>query len=223
MGKHRSGKPAFYWRPINEPQRQAMEFFREGADVLFLVGPAGTGKTLASLALAVGEVISTRADGITLLRPTIESSRPMGFLPGEVPDKLEPHLAAYRETLPKIVFDFPADLIEARALQFLRGLTFDRRVVLLDEAQNCTYEDLTLVLTRLGEGSRLLILGDPEQPDISGSGLLDFRDALVGAPGVESVVFADNDAVRHSRLAIWLARIRAGAKNRTTHSLHTSG
>lgn len=210
-GHGRDRDKASFWisfRPRNVGQQEAVSLFPR-ADVLCLAGPAGSGKSVAAAALALGEVRAGRARHVTLLRPAVEAgSQRLGFIPGDVDDKLGPHYAAFGQAIAKVADKVPPEVVQWQALNYLRGHTFETEVVVLDEAQNCTLAELTLVLSRLGNGAKLLILGDPEQPDIHDSGLDEFLDRLDGAAGIECVEFTDEDIVRHPRMREWLRRLR---------------
>jgi len=206
----------FRFRPRNEPQSQAWGLFA-GVDILIMPGPAGAGKTVVAMALAAREVLDGYADHITLIRPAVEAgNQRLGFLPGEVDDKLGPHYAAFFEALGCVVplkgpGKFPAENLKPQALAYLRGRTFRHEIVVLDEAQNCTRAELLLVLSRVGEGAKLIVLGDPEQSDLPAGkgGLPWFVERLEGAAGVGVVRFLDEHVVRHPRMSGWLKRLRA--------------
>lgn len=199
---------AFRFEPRNQPQREA-QFLFPTSDILGLIGPAGSGKTVSAVALGVGEVFARRAERITVIRPCVEAGEnSLGWLGGSLEDKMDPHYAVFHEAIARVSFGFPARSLRRLAINFVRGMTFTDEVVIVDEAQNFTLKELRLVLERLGERARLVFLGDPEQPDIARSGLLEFFGRLDGASGVARVDFTDADIVRHHRLAEWLQRLR---------------
>jgi len=152
-------------------------------EVTFLTGESGTGKTLISLAEAYFRIESEALqEGLTYIRPAVQSQEDLGFLPGSVDDKLEPYMSPFWTLSSSIVP--PKRLenyikrgdIELRSIAFLRGLTFHRKVVILDEAQNTTRGQMELFLTRLGRGSKYIIIGDTDQKDIPGA--MGLEDAI---------------------------------------------
>jgi phosphate starvation-inducible PhoH-like protein len=164
-----SSRPCVAFEPKNDAQRQVVRLWPD-CDVLFLLGPAGTGKTLAAVALAARDVAERRARHLTVVRPAVECGPSLGHLPGELSDKLAPYLAPFRQALGKVAFRFPPEVVRAEALGFSRGLTYEDGAVLLDEAQNASYRELKMFLTRLGRGGKLVVLGDPAQSDLSHTG-----------------------------------------------------
>lgn len=199
---------AYRFEARNQPQREA-QFLFPTADVLGLIGPAGSGKTIAAVALGVGEVFARRAERITVIRPCVEAGEhSLGWLGGSLEDKMDPHYQVFHDAISRVSFGFPAKCLRRLAINFVRGMTFMDEVVVVDEAQNFTLKELRLLLERLGERARLIFLGDPEQPDVSNSGLIEFFLRLDGAAGVARVDFRDEDIVRHPRLAGWLERLR---------------
>lgn len=199
---------AYHFRPRNRTQREALDVF-PGVDVLGLVGPAGTGKSVLAAALALAEILHKRAERLTVIRPCVEAAEhPLGWLAGGLDEKLLPHYAAFGEAVHRISFGFPEKLLRRLAVSFLRGLTFSDEVVIVDEAQNLTLRELRLVVSRLGERAKLLVVGDPEQTDIGNSGLVEFFRRLDGAPGIARLDFGDADVVRHPRMGEWLRRLR---------------
>lgn len=198
----------FHFRPRNDRQREA-EFLFPSCDILGLIGPAGTGKTIAAAALGVSEVYHGRAKRLTVIRPCVEAGdNPIGWLAGTLEDKLNPHYAVFGEKIREVSHKFPAKKLRKLSLNYIRGMTFRSEVVIVDEAQNFTLKELRLILERLGEGSQLIFMGDPEQPDIARSGLVEFFERLHGVEGVGCVQFLDEDIVRHPRLGLWLHRLR---------------
>ena len=199
---------AFNFRPRNAVQRDALELFST-CDVLGLIGPAGTGKSVLAVALALSEILHKRAERLTLIRPCVEAAEhALGWLGGGLDEKLDPHYAGFSEAIHRVAFGFPGKLMRRLAISFLRSMTFTSEVAVLDEAQNCTLAELKLVLTRLGEGAKLIIVGDPEQVDIKRSGLEEFFQRLDGAPGIVRLDFSERDIVRHPRMGGWLQRLR---------------
>ncbi len=196
------------FRPRNAAQAEASELFHR-VDILTLLGPSGSGKTVVALALAAGEVYRHAVERITLIRPCVEAAEhTLGWLGGGLDEKLDPHYLAFSEALASVAKGMPAKRLRRLALSFARGLTFSNEIAVLDEAQNCTFAELKLILTRLGTGSKLVIVGDPEQTDIRNSGLLKFAGRMDGASGFAAVRFSDDDVIRHPRQKEWLRRLR---------------
>ena len=174
--------------------------------MVFGLGPAGTGKTYLAVAMAVNMLISGRVDRIILSRPAVEAGERLGFLPGDLRDKIDPYLAPLYDALYDML---PADQalnrlnsgeIEVAPLAFMRGRTLSHAFVILDEAQNATRVQMKMFLTRLGEGSLMAITGDPSQVDLpTGSmpGLSHAANTLKHIDGVHVVQFSDVDVVRH--------------------------
>ena len=187
--------------------RQA-EYLRALSDgkMVFGIGPAGTGKTYLAVAMAVSMLISGRVERIILSRPAVEAGERLGFLPGDLREKIDPYLAplydALYDMLPgdQVVNRMNSGEIEVAPLAFMRGRTLSHAFVILDEAQNATQVQMRMFLTRLGEGSRMVITGDPSQVDLpSGtvSGLGHAVETLNHIDAVKVVRFADVDIVRH--------------------------
>ncbi|MAB15521.1 PhoH family protein [Parvibaculum sp.] len=175
-------------------------------ELVFGVGPAGTGKTYLAVAVAVSMLLQKRVDRIILSRPAVEAGERLGFLPGDLKEKIDPYLRplydALYDTLPGVeaMKGIESGEIEVAPLAFMRGRTLANSYVILDEAQNCTPVQMKMFLTRLGENSRMAITGDPSQVDLplgAKSGLKDALDVLDGVQGTATVRFSDVDVVRH--------------------------
>jgi phosphate starvation-inducible PhoH-like protein len=175
-------------------------------ELVFAEGPAGTGKTWLAVGYAVSLLESGRADKLVLSRPAVEAGERLGFLPGDMRDKVDPYLRPIYDAL----YDFmearhveralQTGMIEIAPLAFMRGRTLTNSVVLLDEAQNTTSMQMKMFLTRLGEGSRMIVNGDPTQIDLppgQRSGLIEAVRILDGVEGVARVTFREADVVRH--------------------------
>lgn len=175
-------------------------------DLVFGLGPAGTGKTYLAVAVAVEELLQGRVDRIILSRPAVEAGERLGFLPGDLREKVDPYLRplqdALYEMLPgeQVVRRLSSGEIEVAPLAFMRGRTLSNSFVILDEAQNTTAVQMKMFLTRLGENGRMAITGDLSQVDLPKGELSGLRDAcelLTGMEGVSVVRFTDADVVRH--------------------------
>ena len=179
-------------------------------ELVFGLGPAGTGKTYLAVALAVTMMLEGSIDKIILSRPAVEAGENLGFLPGDLKDKVDPYLRplydALYEMLPAEQVDkkLAAGEIEIAPLAFMRGRTLSNAFVILDEAQNTTPMQMKMFLTRLGENSRMVVNGDLSQVDLPRgvvSGLRDALDTLRGVGGISSVTFSAADVVRHGLVA----------------------
>ena len=180
------------------------------SELVFGLGPAGTGKTHLAVAAAVDLLMTGQVERIILSRPAVEAGERLGFLPGDLRDKVDPYLRPLFDALNDML---PADQlarrlgtgeIEVAPIAFMRGRTLSRAFVILDEAQNTTPMQMKMFLTRLGEGSRMVVTGDPSQVDLpSGtrSGLAEALDILAGVEGIAVVRFTDRDVVRHEFVA----------------------
>jgi phosphate starvation-inducible protein PhoH and related proteins len=175
-------------------------------DIIFALGPAGTGKTYLAVAQAVAQLISGSVDRLILSRPAVEAGERLGFLPGDMKEKVDPYLRPLYDAL----YDcLPAEQVERRIasgeieiapIAFMRGRTLGDAFVILDEAQNTTPAQMKMFLTRFGQNSRMVICGDPKQtdlPDITKSGLGDAVTKLEGIEGIAMVRFGVGDVVRH--------------------------
>ena len=175
-------------------------------ELVFGVGPAGTGKTYVAVAQAVQLMSKGKVDRIILSRPAVEAGERLGFLPGDMRDKVDPYLRPLYDALYDmmeadiVVRRLTEGTIEVAPLAFMRGRTLSNAFIILDEAQNCTPGQMKMFLTRLGENSRMVITGDPSQIDLplgSLSGLTNAIDTLEGVEGVGLVRFTSQDVVRH--------------------------
>ena len=178
----------------------------ESHDITFGLGPAGTGKTYLAMAMAIAALKARRVNRIILTRPAVEAGEALGFLPGDLSEKIAPYLRplydALRDMLPadEVLRYLEDTTVEIAPLAYMRGRTLSRAFVILDEAQNTTREQMFMFLTRLGEGSRCVITGDASQNDLKkgiSSGLLEAERALDGVEGVDFVRFTPSDVVRH--------------------------
>ncbi len=199
-------------------------------ELVFAIGPAGTGKTYLAVAMAVSLMMEGRVERIILSRPAVEAGEHLGFLPGDLRDKVDPYLRPLYDAL----FDMlPAEQvtnrlsngeIEVAPLAFMRGRTLRNAFVILDEAQNTTPVQMKMFLTRLGENSRMVVTGDPSQVDLpkgQPSGLRDAVELLSGMDPVALVRFTNTDVMRHS-LVTRIVRAYE-ARDRTEDSDHEPG
>ena len=179
-------------------------------EMVFAVGPAGTGKTYLAVAQAVAMLQANKVDRIVLSRPAVEAGERLGFLPGDLKDKIDPYLRplydALHDMMPgeQVIRRMGTGEIEVAPLAFMRGRTLAHSFVILDEAQNTTPVQMKMFLTRMGEGTRMVITGDLSQVDLpSGqrSGLRDALETLEGLPGIAVLNFSARDVVRHPLVA----------------------
>ncbi len=191
--------------PKSVNQRRYLEAI-EKDDIVFGVGPAGTGKTYLAMAQAVSYLLAKRVTRIILARPAVEAGEKLGFLPGDLQEKVNPYLRPLYDALHDMMdVDKAAGLvnrgaIEVAPLAFMRGRTLNDSFVILDEAQNTTSDQMRMFLTRLGYSSRGVVTGDVTQVDLpSGarSGLAEARDLLTGVEGIAMCTFTEVDVVRH--------------------------
>jgi phosphate starvation-inducible PhoH-like protein len=175
-------------------------------EMVFGIGPAGTGKTYLAVAQGVALLLAGRVDRIVLSRPAVEAGERLGFLPGDLKEKIDPYLRplydALHDMLPgeQVAKRIASGEIEIAPLAFMRGRTLAHSFVILDEAQNTTAAQMKMFLTRMGEGTRMVVTGDPTQVDLpvgQVSGLKDAIRILDGVPGIAFARFADADVVRH--------------------------
>ena len=212
-GLNRNGRPQIMIRTrkkTSAPRSKAQEAYMQALvsnDVIFALGPAGTGKTYLAVAQAVAQLITGSVQRLILSRPAVEAGEKLGFLPGDMKDKVDPYLRPLYDAL----FDcMPPEQVERRLasgeieiapIAFMRGRTLADAFVILDEAQNTTREQMKMFLTRFGQNSRMVVCGDPKQVDIPGgdrhSGLADAVDRLEGVDGIAVSRFTSADVVRH--------------------------
>jgi phosphate starvation-inducible PhoH-like protein len=189
-------------------------------DLVFGVGPAGTGKTYLAVAIGVALLKQRVVDRLILSRPAVEAGERLGFLPGDMKDKVDPYLRplydALQDMLPegKLAARLESGQIEVAPLAFMRGRTLTNAFVILDEGQNTTPAQMKMFLTRLGENSRMVVTGDPTQHDLppgTESGLIDAVAKLDRVAAVSVIRFSDRDIVRHPLVETILRAYRASA------------
>ena len=191
--------------PKSAMQRKYVEAIQQ-RDIVFGIGPAGTGKTYLGVAMAVQALMQKQVNRIVLARPAVEAGEKLGFLPGDLQEKVDPYLRPLYDALFDLV-DYERvtrllekQVIEIAPLAFMRGRTLSDAFVILDEAQNTTSEQMKMFLTRIGFGSKAVITGDVTQIDLptgKRSGLVEAERVLAGVEGIEFVYFSDRDVVRH--------------------------
>ena len=196
------GKPI---RARNRTQEEMVKAYFEN-DLVFAVGPAGTGKTYIAIALAVRALKHREVKRIILTRPAVEAGERLGFLPGDLKDKLDPYLQPLYDALgdmipPRRLQEFMSDgIIQIAPLAYMRGRTLDRACVILDEAQNTNLGQLKMFLTRMGSDAKFIVTGDASQVDLphkEDSGLLKGIELTKGIKGIASIFFRKEDIVRH--------------------------
>jgi phosphate starvation-inducible PhoH-like protein len=194
-----------YVSPRSRTQKDYVSAISDN-DMVFAYGPAGTGKTFLAVAMAVHYYLQKKAQKIILTRPAVEAGEKLGFLPGDLADKINPYLrplydALYAMLDPELVDKLlERGVIEIAPLAFMRGRTLSNAFVILDEAQNTTKAQMKMFLTRLGFGSKAIITGDTTQIDLPSdieSGLNDAIIRLTGIKGISFIQLTDKDVVRH--------------------------
>ena len=178
----------------------------EKNDMVFAIGPAGTGKTYTGVALAVKALKEKQVKRIILTRPAVEAGENLGFLPGDLKEKLDPYMQplydALRDMIPaeRLVQYLENGTIQIAPMAFMRGRTLDNAFVILDEAQNTTHAQMKMFLTRMGKSAKFLITGDPGQIDLPRRTISGLKEALLilkNVEGIEMVYLDDKDVIRH--------------------------
>jgi len=196
------GKPI---TPRSENQRRLVEAYAQ-SDMIFAVGPAGSGKTYTAIALAVRALKGKEVKKIVLCRPAVEAGEKLGFLPGDMKEKIDPYLQplydALQEMIPpaKLQEYMAANVIQIAPLAFMRGRTLNDAVVILDEAQNTTTAQIKMFLTRMGWNTKMIITGDRTQIDLPApqrSGLIEAQRILKDIPGISFIEMSQKDIIRH--------------------------
>jgi phosphate starvation-inducible PhoH-like protein len=204
-GKQRSVGIKRTVQPRSLNQRRYVEAI-EQSDMVFSVGPAGTGKTYLAVAMAVAAINAKRVSRMVLVRPAVEAGERLGFLPGTLQEKIDPYLRPLYDALfdmldiEKVDRMIERNVIEVAPLAFMRGRTLNDAFIILDEAQNTTIEQMKMFLTRMGNNSKAVITGDITQIDLPNprkSGLVDAINILNGVEGIAFCHFEESDVVRH--------------------------
>ncbi|WP_374987732.1 PhoH family protein [Paenibacillus sp. R14(2021)] len=191
-------------------------------DVVFGIGPAGTGKTYLAVVLAVAALKEGAVKRIILTRPAVEAGENLGFLPGDLQEKVDPYLRPLYDALHDVLGPdqttkaFERGLIEVAPLAYMRGRTLEDAFIILDEAQNTTPEQMKMFLTRLGFGSKMVITGDVTQIDLprgKRSGLIEAQRILQGIPEIGFILFTEQDVVRHSLVQKIITAYNIDAEN----------
>ncbi len=204
-GKQRNfGKKILAPKTVN--QRRYLEAI-ERNDLVFGIGPAGTGKTYLAVAMAISALINKQVSRIVLTRPAVEAGERLGFLPGTLQEKVDPYLRPLYDALfdmldsERVEKLLEKNVIEVAPIAFMRGRTLNDSFIILDEAQNSTSEQMKMVLTRQGFNSKMVVNGDITQIDLPAgrrSGLIDATEILQGVQGISFVQFDEKDVVRHT-------------------------
>src|SRR5689334_20415774 len=224
---HRLYPPTIGWTPLESesrdrryvknvramsPLQQTLIDAIEERSVVVALGPAGTGKTYLAIAKAVDALDAGRANRIVLSRPAVEAGENLGFLPGDVGEKLAPYLRPLYDALTerlgtkRLKMLLAEGVIEIAPVAYMRGRTLNDCFIVIDEAQNCTYVQIKMLLTRLGWRSTMVLTGDPDQTDLLPgiSGLAEIASRLEHVPGIPVVRLAEGDIVRHPLVASML-------------------
>lgn len=192
-------------KPVTLNQRRLVESMRQN-DMVFAIGPAGTGKTYTGVALAVQALKNKEVKRIILTRPAVEAGENLGFLPGDLKEKLDPYMQplydALRDMIPaeKLTMFLENGTIQIAPLAFMRGRTLDNAFVILDEGQNTTHNQMKMFLTRMGKNAKFLLTGDPGQVDLprrTTSGLKEAILILKNIEGVGIIMLDEKDVIRH--------------------------
>ena len=215
-----TGKKQVTARSVN--QRRYIEAI-EKHDIVFGIGVAGTGKTYLAVALAVQALMQKRVNRIVLARPAVEAGEKLGFLPGDLQDKVDPYLRPLYDALFDLVdYERVTRLLEKRVIEvaplaFMRGRTLSDSFIILDEAQNTTSEQMKMFLTRIGFGSKAVITGDVTQIDLPAgrrSGLIEAQRVVGNIEGVEFIYFTEKDVVRHHLVQMIIQAYEQNAKTK---------
>ncbi len=204
-------------KPQTANQRKLVELAKKN-DLIFAIGPAGTGKTYTGVALAVQALKAKEVKRIILTRPAVEAGENLGFLPGDLKEKLDPYMQplydALRDMIPaeKLESHIEKGIIQIAPLAFMRGRTLDNAYVILDEAQNTTHAQMKMFLTRMGKNAKFMITGDPGQIDLPRRVISGLKEALLvlkNTEGVGMIFLDDKDVIRHKLVKKIIAAYKA--------------
>lgn len=221
MGRRKNNEdqravPQIVCKPKNRKQAILLKAIQEN-DIVFAVGAAGAGKSHIAVSYGLQCLFEEKVSKLVLVRPAIEAGENLGYLPGELLEKMEPYLQPAFNVIAKYLGPMGTrqlmgeGRLEISPLAFMRGITFENSFVILDEAQNTSDEQMKMFLTRLGENSKMVICGDHTQSDLrdKGSmGLIHGIRLLINVPGIEVVVFKEKDTVRHPLVQIILSKYK---------------
>jgi phosphate starvation-inducible PhoH-like protein len=208
--------------PKTATQRKYIQAIQE-QDVVFGIGVAGTGKTYLAVALAVQALMQKQVNRIVLARPAVEAGEKLGFLPGDLQEKVDPYLRPLYDALFDLIdYDRVTKLLEKQVIEvaplaFMRGRTLSDAFIILDEAQNTTSEQMKMFLTRIGFGSKAVITGDVTQVDLPAgkrSGLIEAERVLANLTGIEFIYFTEKDVVRHKLVQMIIRAYEDHSKKR---------
>lgn len=206
------------FNPRTQAQKDALEIIA-GHDLSFLLGSAGSGKTFLAMAYAINQVLTRQADRIVLTRPIVEAGEKLGFLPGTFGEKVNPYMQPLYDTMEIMLGKQGAKreiinkAVVLAPLCYMRGRTFNDAICIFDEAQNATYAQLKLFLTRFGQNTKVIVTGDPDQSDLydhewsSACALAEVVKKLEKTPGIGQYTFTHNDVVRHPLVAAILRKL----------------
>jgi phosphate starvation-inducible PhoH-like protein len=209
-----SGDVLFHFEPKNKSQRLVVEKYNKN-DILFLIGPAGSGKTHCALACALKDCLSHGKETILIVRPAVEAGgESLGHLPGTVDDKMDPYFTPIRRLLKRMAYKLPEEMTLFQPLAYMRGDTFENTVLFLDEAQNASYSQLKMFITRMGQNSKVIISGDPDQTDLKPKNkdkqtcdLMAVVRRLESLQSIGVIDFSDEESLRHPLIKSVLSRL----------------
>lgn len=205
---------SFYLEFKNSAQKLAWSIYQQH-DILFMLGAAGTGKTHLAMAFAIHDILAKEKSKIVMTRPVVEAGESLGFLPGTFDEKINPYMTPLYDCMEKLTNRISTSQKEkivrsheVAPLAYLRGRTFDDAICILDESQNCSYTQLKLFLTRMGQNCKIIITGDQSQSDLGGvPALVEVVKRLETAKGVGVVHFKEDSIVRHPLVAEVVKRL----------------
>lgn len=209
----RASTNKFHVEFLNAAQKMAWAAYQQH-EVLFLVGPAGTGKTHLAVAFAIHDILNKERKRIVLTRPIVEAGESLGYLPGEFENKVNPYMMPMYDCVDALVPENSPQReslersLEVAPIAYMRGRTFNNSVCVFDEAQNATKKQLKLFLSRFGENSKIIITGDPQQSDLGDDvALTDVMNRVENIPGVSIIKFKKDSIVRHPLVSAILEKL----------------